>query len=161
MKCRCVDDKVLFAVPLLPFRESKRPFSWAENSPFRGRKGRNRSVSECQENTSDYGTGVCKRLIFGVFRAKMAFFWNTRKWRRLLSEDFISYFRPTAKGVGGASAQCEGPLSSVERLNENTSPPLGLFFTRMEPWWRSTAFFTMASPRPVPPILRLRPLSTL
>lgn len=41
-----------------------------------------------------------------------------------------------------------------------TSPPSSAFLTLIVPPCSSIAFFTMASPSPVPPILRLRPLST-
>ena len=46
------------------------------------------------------------------------------------------------------------------RVNTNSSPPLGLFLAKMVPPWKRTAFLTMASPSPVPPNLRERPLST-
>ena len=45
--------------------------------------------------------------------------------------------------------------------NSNFSPPFLAFSAFMVPPCSSTAFFTMASPSPVPPSLRLRPLSTL
>lgn len=45
-------------------------------------------------------------------------------------------------------------------VNSNFKPPSGKLFTRMVPPCSSTAFFTMASPSPVPPIFRLLPLST-
>ena len=41
------------------------------------------------------------------------------------------------------------------RVNSNLRPPSGKLLTRIVPPCRRTAFFTMASPRPVPPILRL------
>lgn len=46
------------------------------------------------------------------------------------------------------------------RVNSKRNPPVMLFPTLIVPPCSSTEFFTMASPRPVPPILRLRPLST-
>ena len=49
---------------------------------------------------------------------------------------------------------------SLAREKSNCSPPLSRLLTRMLPRWRMTAFLTMASPRPVPPSDRLRPLST-
>lgn len=42
----------------------------------------------------------------------------------------------------------------------NSSPPSATCFACTVPPWKMMAFFTMASPRPVPPIFRLRPLST-
>ena len=47
-------------------------------------------------------------------------------------------------------------------LSENliVSPPPGVVSARHVPPYTVTAFFTMASPRPVPPSLRERPLST-
>ena len=49
---------------------------------------------------------------------------------------------------------------SLAREKSNCSPPPSRLLTRMLPRWRMTAFLTMASPRPVPPSDRLRPLST-
>lgn len=45
-------------------------------------------------------------------------------------------------------------------VNSNFNPPSGRLAARMVPPCSNTEFFTMASPSPVPPILRLRPLST-
>lgn len=44
-------------------------------------------------------------------------------------------------------------------VKENVRPPPSLLCTAMVPPCSWTAFFTMASPRPVPPRERLRPLS--
>ena len=49
---------------------------------------------------------------------------------------------------------------SLAREKSNCSPPPSRLLTRMLPRWRMTAFLTMASPSPVPPSDRLRPLST-
>ena len=49
---------------------------------------------------------------------------------------------------------------SLAKEKSNCSPPPLRLLTRMLPRWRMTAFLTMASPRPVPPSDRLRPLST-
>ena len=49
---------------------------------------------------------------------------------------------------------------SLAREKSNCSPPPSRLLTRMLPRWRMTAFLTMASPRPVPPSDRFRPLST-
>lgn len=49
---------------------------------------------------------------------------------------------------------------SLASVNTNSSPPPCLFLAEMVPPCIRTAFFTMASPRPVPPSLRERPLST-
>lgn len=49
---------------------------------------------------------------------------------------------------------------SLDREKSNCSPPPSRLLTRMLPRWRMTAFLTMASPSPVPPSDRLRPLST-
>ena len=49
---------------------------------------------------------------------------------------------------------------SLDREKSNCSPPPSWLLTRMLPRWRMTAFLTMASPSPVPPSDRLRPLST-
>ena len=49
---------------------------------------------------------------------------------------------------------------SLAREKSNCSPPPSRALTRMLPRWRMTAFLTMASPSPVPPSERLRPLST-
>ena len=49
---------------------------------------------------------------------------------------------------------------SLAREKSNCSPPPSRLLTRMLPWWRMTAFLTIASPSPVPPSDRLRPLST-
>ena len=49
---------------------------------------------------------------------------------------------------------------SLAREKSNCSPPPSRGLTRMLPRWRMTAFLTMASPSPVPPSDRLRPLST-
>ena len=49
---------------------------------------------------------------------------------------------------------------SLAREMSNCSPPPSRLLTRMLPRWRMTAFLTMASPSPVPPSDRLRPLST-
>lgn len=45
-------------------------------------------------------------------------------------------------------------------VNSNFNPPSGKLLTLMVPPCSNTAFLTMARPRPVPPIFRLRPLST-
>ena len=49
---------------------------------------------------------------------------------------------------------------SLAREKSNCSPPPSRLLTRMLPRWRMTAFLTIASPSPVPPSDRLRPLST-
>ena len=49
---------------------------------------------------------------------------------------------------------------SLAREKSNCSPPPSRLLTRMLPRWRMTAFLTIASPSPVPPSGRLRPLST-
>ena len=46
------------------------------------------------------------------------------------------------------------------RVNSNLRPPSGRLEAVMLPPWNITACFTIASPRPVPPLLRERPLST-
>lgn len=48
----------------------------------------------------------------------------------------------------------------LRRVKSKRRPPVMLLLTFIVPPCSSTAFFTMASPSPVPPILRLRPLST-
>ena len=46
------------------------------------------------------------------------------------------------------------------KMNSSPCPTLPVGRALMFPPWNNTAFFTMANPRPVPPNLRLRPLST-
>lgn len=53
-----------------------------------------------------------------------------------------------------------GGYFSFASVNTNSSPPPWLFLAEMLPPWIITAFFTIASPNPVPPSLRERPLST-
>lgn len=52
------------------------------------------------------------------------------------------------------------PCISFFKVKTNSSPPFGMFLAKMVPPWNNTAFFTMASPKPVPPSFRERPLST-
>lgn len=52
------------------------------------------------------------------------------------------------------------PCISFFKVKTNSSPPFGMFLAKMVPPWNNTAFFTMASPKPVPPNFRERPLST-
>jgi uncharacterized lipoprotein YddW (UPF0748 family) len=52
------------------------------------------------------------------------------------------------------------PSKIMPRGYENSKPPSTLLCTSIWPPWIKTAFFTMESPSPVPPILRERPLST-
>ena len=52
------------------------------------------------------------------------------------------------------------PCISFFKVKTNSSPPFGMFLAKIVPPWNNTAFFTMASPRPVPPNFRERPLST-
>lgn len=52
------------------------------------------------------------------------------------------------------------PCISFFSVKTNSSPPFGMFLAKMVPPWNNTAFFTMASPKPVPPNFRERPLST-
>ena len=70
---------------------------------------------------------------------------------------------PGLSGASGASgvSGCSGLVYAFV-LSENliVSPPPGVVSARHVPPYTGTAFFTMASPRPVPPSLRERPLST-
>ena len=70
---------------------------------------------------------------------------------------------PGLSGASGASgvSGCSGLVYAFV-LSENliVSPPPGVVSARHVPPYTVTAFFTMASPRPVPPSLRERPLST-
>ena len=53
-----------------------------------------------------------------------------------------------------------GLLAFFGIVKEYRTPAFGSEATAIVPPWKSTAFFTMDNPRPVPPIFRLRPLST-
>ena len=46
-------------------------------------------------------------------------------------------------------------------VKKKVTPRPGLLLAEIWPLWNWTLFFTIESPNPVPPILRLRPLSTL
>ena len=93
----------------------------------------------------------------------------------VLSKEYCSTFRGVLQyfhGSTGTRGNCSSfnyrmsclelfyPCISFFSVKTNSSPPFGMFLAKMVPPWNNTAFFTMASPRPVPPNFRERPLST-
>ena len=52
------------------------------------------------------------------------------------------------------------PYSFFFKVKKKVTPFPGLLFADICPLWKLTPFLTMENPNPVPPILRLRPLST-
>ena len=93
----------------------------------------------------------------------------------VLSKEYCSTFRGVLQyfhGSTGTRGNCSSfnygmfclelfyPCISFFKVKTNSSPPFGMFLAKMVPPWNNTAFFTMASPKPVPPNFRERPLST-
>ena len=58
----------------------------------------------------------------------------------------------------GREARCQ---SFFFRVKKKVTPFPGLLLAEIWPLWKWTLFFTIERPSPVPPIFRLRPLSTL
>ena len=58
----------------------------------------------------------------------------------------------------GRDAWCQ---SFFFRVKKKVTPFPGLLLAEIWPLWKWTLFFTIERPSPVPPIFRLRPLSTL
>lgn len=100
--------------------------------------------------------GMAKHVCHGSFKALR------QKFRRIAAkplpqcaETFVaaSLRRNATRGVPPRHACCH-PIVKSKR-----NPPSGLLATVIVPPCTLTEFFTIASPSPVPPIFRLRPLS--
>ena len=102
-------------------------------------------------------------------QARLPFEASTASFRSkhgFLSKQARPPFRGRAerRPCSGGHDKVGGPCLPVniypfDMVKMNSSPPVEAMRAKMVPPWKMMAFFTMASPRPVPPSLRERPLS--